>query len=642
MGRVQRQVTARPTQTYRAPQLNAQVDPRADDFTKGLAALVDTAGVYGQQKREKARDAQALTADVGSRGYLTAAQQALESDPSLYEDEERRQKLDEELRERYLGEVTDPDILQRVGTQLDGWWTSAIDTRRFQQEEQNRMRLSSEGLIGVVDKLEAAVTQGADRAAAIQGLREYGDVLQNSESFRLPPEKFEGLIRDIQNTLAPNRALLLAEAYMDDENISAETRMWLRAKHAEAMKATTVEKEVAQIQVLQDWEGRINRGAMTWEYGTQAVQAGLATAEQLQSAMRRQQKRLEEAAKESQGFTNLLNASPLDIALMSTSDKKAYVRQLRQMVPPQVFYAKLTQQGIRDDVVENLFDQSMVARSGPVTRPEEIPDTFRQFMDNDGRVLYGMGIAAQQLPPAKANDLIAYQTMVQHFGMSEVEAYNMLYEAPASIYNDIAPYEAKAIKEAVASKLDMDLSKPNRFSGVAVDLAMRLVKSTGIDADEAAEWVVSQYDRAMIRTDFGVIPKSLVGSYGVTDEQLKQRVEWAVNAYATSEEIDPSTISLNVLDNGVVLYQTLDGTMLDQHYLPDLLNNQAEGADGSTSIEGLRIENVRIDQQRQSNADRPADRENFREWYRERLASERESRQEARDSLFDRLSDTFR
>ncbi len=329
LGQVQRQVSARPVQQLQAYQQQVTFDPNSDRLAKGLMQFVDVTAGIAKQVRDEELDAQAATADIGLDGYQRAMKGAIDADPELFDRPDELSKLDQEMRQKYLGSVTDDRILGRANQRLDNWLSAETTSYQYAKADKQRLELGSKTLQLTVSKIEEQVAKGADRQQAITAIKGMVKHLQDSPSFRFSKERTEDVIKELQELgLADgSRSVLLAEAFMDDEDVSIDTRAWLKAKHAKAMELTTVEKEQLQVEVLRDWDSRIQSGRLTWEYGSKAVASGMVTAEQLNSAMNKQRKHLEKLAKEAEERAALING---DLSYLTTAQTNKLIKGFRQ------------------------------------------------------------------------------------------------------------------------------------------------------------------------------------------------------------------------------------------------------------------------------------------------------------------------
>jgi len=600
LGQVQRQVAARPVQQLQAYQQQVTFDPNSDRLAKGLMQFVDVTAGIAKQVRDDELDAQAATADIGLDGYQRAMKGAIDADPELFDRPDELSKLDQEMRQKYLGSVTDDRILGRANQRIDNWLSAETATYQYAKADKQRLELGSKSLQLTVSKIEEQVAKGADRTQAIEAIRGMVKHLQESPSFRFSKERTEDVIKELQELgLADgSRSVLLAEAYMDDEEVSLDTRAWLKAKHAKAMELTTVEKEQLQLEVLRDWDARIQSGRLTWEYGSKAVAAGRVTAEQLNSAMSKQRKHLEKLAKEAEERAALASG---DFAFMTTSQVNKHLRSFRADAERKGelgrYFDVLRARGLSDPVTTRKAEMAFAGVTAPVDDVSQIPPAFRSFMNGEGAYLFGRGELGQHLPPEKLVDAYDYLYMTQHLGMNEAEAYNLLVASPHAKYTDIPKSMMLKMKDSIREDLGLSGNQTTDAVDMAMSVAMRIAKHGQMDPEDAFDYARKLVKDAYVTTEYGPLPKARFLSY--TNEQgLNERLEWAAQKTAKELGLDTDDLQVMHLPDGRFTFTAKGGYVPVYSKSFSLMTSNQLEADGQMTVEGERQESIIDEQQR--------------------------------------------
>lgn len=600
IGQVQRQVTARPVQQLQAYQQQVTFDPNSDRLAKGLMQFVDVTAGIAKQVRDEELDAQAATADIGLDGYQRAMKGAIDADPELFDRPDELSKLDQEMRQKYLGSVTDERILSRANQRIDNWLSAETVSYGYAKADKQRLELGSKTLQLTVSKIEEQVAKGADRQQAITAIKGMVKHLQDSPSFRFSKERTEDVIKELQELgLADgSRSVLLAEAFMDDEDVSVDTRVWLKAKHAKAMELTTVEKEQLQVEVLRDWDSRIQSGRLTWEYGSKAVASGLATAEQLNSAMSKQRTRMEKLAKEAEERAALING---DFAYLTSAQTNKLIKGFRQEAEQTGqmgrFYDFLRSRGLSDPVTTRKAEMAFAGVTAPVDNVSQIPPAFRSFMNGEGAYLFGRGELGQHLPPEKLVDAYDYLYMTQHLGMNEAEAYNLLVASPHAKYTDIPKSMMLRMKDSIREDLGVSGDQNTDAVDMAMSVAMRIAKHGQLDPEDAFDYARKLVKDAYVQTDYGPLPKARFLSY-TNEEGLNKRLEWAAKQTAKELDIDSDDLQVMHLPDGRFTFTTKGGYVPVYSKSFSLMTSNQLEADGQMTVEGERQESIIDEQQR--------------------------------------------
>lgn len=592
---VQRQVTARPVGDIRAPQREVRVDARADTFTNGLVTFVDAIGGAVRQYSNDQKDAQAAMADIGLDGYNKAMGAALDSEPELFDDQERLQTLDQEMRSKYLGNVEDEDILQRANMRIDNYLSAAGQTYQYQKAEKARFELGARTLQLSVEKLEEQVASGSDRGQAIEALKGVYQHLRTSPSFRISKENTEKLVQGLQETFAKDgsKRVLLADAFMDDPDLSIETRMALQLDRVQGLKETEAEKQAKKFQLYQAWEPLIDKGKFTWDTAKPYVEAGIISAGDVRAGMRRQADLIEKRRKEAEKDLHLMTANP---TTLTAKDFTKWEALARKSMPKDQYYAVMRQTGGANPVVVAQAQRAASTLSKPVETEDQIPAAFNQLVDGDAGYLYGAGMLGQHIPPEQLEDLGAYFYLTQSLGKSKVEAYNLMVEGASAKYLDVDKLRQAKLKDKVRSSLDIDGKAPQEIVGNTVNIAMKLSK-VGMDPDEAVKTAISWTKDAYTVTPYGAIPKARYGSY-TSEDAMKKRLDYTAKQLADEQtkagnELDPDDLQVNLLDDGRYFFVQKGGfTPIGSTSFRLMTDNAPELPDGTPTVEGKRQDQV--------------------------------------------------
>lgn len=598
---VQRQVAARPVASLQGRQDNARIDSGADALVRGLANFADSAaGVFKQQEADN-QDAQAAVADIGLDGYQRAMKGALDARPELYNDQDGLAKLDQEMRATYFKDITDERIKGRVTARVDGWLQSSAATYKYAKQEQDRYNLAGRTFQLGVEKLEAAVKagQGTPEQAQEQ-LKQLIGTLRTSKDFQLSQERVEKLIEQTQDVFAKDgsRRLLLARTFMNDESITPELRQALQLDEVHAMRQTEAEKEQAKFSIYQRWEGLINKGRFSWAEGQKAVDAGIVSASDVRSSMRRQQEQMEKAIKEAQKAREIQLGNPL------TMDSKTFTKwekQARASMPKEQYYALMHQVGGASPVVKAMAERAFSTASAPVETEDQIPQAFKAFVDGEGAYLYGAGLLSQHIAPEQLEDTAAYMFMTQSLGKSKVEAYNLMVNGSFSKYSDIDRLRLAQLKKTLRSDLDIPKDSPNNLVDATASVAMKLAKA-GMEVDAAKDAAVNLTKGAFAITDYGPVPRARFGTY-TSEEGLNKRL--AFSAEETAKELraqgykDAKATDLQVmlLDDGRFAFTRRGGhSIVGSKAYRLMTDNAPELPDGTQTVEGARQDKLINDQ----------------------------------------------
>jgi hypothetical protein len=598
---IQRQVTARPVAGLQGRQDSARIDPSANALVQGLASFADAAAGVVRQKESENQDAQAAVADIGLDGYQRAMKGALDARPELYAQPEELAKLDQEMRGTYFKDITDERIKGRVTARVDGWLQSSAATYKYAKQEQDRYNLAGRTLQLGVEKLEAAVKagQGTPEEAQAQ-LKQLIGTLRTSPSFMLSQERVEKLIEQAQDVYAKDgsRRLLLAQTFMNDEGISPELRQSLQLDEVHAMKQTDAEKEQAKFAIYQKWEGLINKGRFSWAEGQKAVDAGIVSASDVRSSMRRQQEQMEKAIKEAQKAREIQNGNPL------TMDSKTFAKwekQARLQLPKEQYYALMHQVGGASPAVKAMAERAFSTASAPVETEDQIPQAFSAFVDGEGAYLYGAGLLSQHIAPEQLEDVAAYMFMTQSLGKSKVESYNLMVNGSFSKYSDIDRLRLAQLKKELRSGLDLAKDAPNNLVDATASVAMKLTKA-GMEVDAAKDAAVKMTKGAFAITDYGPVPRARFGTY-TTEEGLNKRLAFSAEETAKElraqgyEDARAKDLQVMLLDDGRFAFTRKGGhTIVGSKAYRLMTDNAPELPDGTQTVEGARQDKLINDQ----------------------------------------------
>lgn len=596
LGVMQRQVTARPVATLQAQQQNINIDPNSNAFAKGLMDFADASMGAVKKQVDEDLEAQAAVADIGLDGYNKAMGAALDSQPELFEDQEALGKLDQEMRERYFNGVSDERILSRANMRIDGFLQTAGQTYQYAKAEKQRFDLGSRTLQLSVEKLEEQVKLGAITEEQATGeLKSIVGYLRKAPAFRISQENTEKLVQGLQDAFSKDgsRRMLLAKAFGDDPEISVDTQLALRADYAEGMKATEAEKQTAKFELYKSWEPLIERGKFTWAEGEKAVKAGLVSADDVRSGLRRQKTLIEKRIAAAQKDTQLLTADPRTLDGPNFTKWEALLRKEK---PKDEYYAIMRQTGGVNPVVKAQAQRAFSTSSRPVESEDQIPAAFKTFMEGDASYLYGAGMLSQHIPPEQLEDTATYLYLTQTLGKEPVEAYNLTVEAASAKYSDIDKLRQSKLKSEVRSKLDIDGNAANTIVDSTVSVAMKLSK-IGLDPDESVTTALKWTKDAYTVTDYGAIPKARYGTY-TSEEGLKKRLDFTAQELvkelkADGHEADTSDLQVNLLDDGRFFYVRKGGYVpIGSKAFRLMTDNNPELPDGTQTVEGARQDEI--------------------------------------------------
>lgn len=601
-GQVQRNVTARPVAAMRAPQQDVLFNPNADSFAKGLAMFTDTVIGVGQKQAQAARDAQAATADIGLSNYKQAMSAMLESNPNLYDDPEELEKKQAELFDAYFGDVTDEQIRSQVIQRTDAWMQANKHTYQFQKEDKQRYELGLKSMALSVDALEAQKKAGASSDQLKAYLKNVVNHFKTSPSFGFSQERTEEAIKTLQESLVSERAVLLAETFMDDPDISTETQLWLKAKHAKAMEETTLEKEQRKYQLYTTWEDKIQRGALKRADLDEAVQAGYITAKDAISWERRQKDQLKEASEKAQRMTavtqawlrgdgmTLAYADPSDVRKVSSEmHRRAALGELPGGLAG--FYSRAMTTGVGTDIAKQGWENVKRALQAPREPGEPLPEFARQWLANDGAALYNNNIHGAILNPQDAGDLAFFMHATQVLQKTPEEAAMLMAPSPDAKYLDIPKSYLPRFEQKIRSGLGLEREDANTLVGSAVDLAMRIRKS-GVDEDKAMDEAVKTYKDSYVKTKFGVIPRAQILQYG--QERVVERVNFKGEQLAKEWGTSSKLVKASFLPDGNLYFHGPDGIARSVAVpMESLLSNELTNPDGTPTIAGERAQSIR-------------------------------------------------
>lgn len=579
LAKVERKITARPTAGLQAYQQQAYVDPNSDRLVRGLASFVDTVGGIQRHQQQQAMDSQAVTADLGLRSYQQAWKAAVETDPAILDDEEKRRQWDEDARSRYFADVTHEEVKGRAFQRLDALVNTDLDTHKTVKAAKYRADQATQHIVATLGQIATTPATDEQRVAAI---REEIEFFQTSPSYSLTAPQVEQTIRGLVDSVDRNQAAVLSKAYMDDPKLSAETQLFLKAKYAEATATSKIEHEQFRSGYFQETEQLIERGQLTWDNTNKAVEKGIISASEERAMHRRQKERLEAQVSEKTTIADVFQAWQLkDIETLegymqaNPGTYKKAVAALREMhlergMMPQ-FFDVLGMFGEPDKHTEGLFDRAMNSRRGPVTSVEEIPQAWRYFFNEYGKELYNSESAFGILTPQKARELSVAQAAMQYLGMSELDVYNLQQTNGFSHMVDINNRKNQEFQEQVrqwasgwfAETMGNSTSKvgdvnPNDIVGAMSAFAMLRVQSGQLTEEAAFDWVKKQYQKNVVATPFGPVPRSMFGHYA-TDQTFVKRLTYAADQIlADQPQYERDDLSIRVVPDGRILVYAPD------------------------------------------------------------------------------------
>src|SRR5690606_18609788 len=148
-----------------------------------------------------------------------------------------RRQWDEDARSRYFAEVTDERVQAKVFQTLDSVVGSTIETYLTTKAAEQRRQQASTHILSTLDSV---IQSGAPEDQQVAALQEEISFFQASPSYQLTDKQVEENILTMADKGDRQQAALVAKAYMEDERISPESRLFLRAKYAEATAATEI------------------------------------------------------------------------------------------------------------------------------------------------------------------------------------------------------------------------------------------------------------------------------------------------------------------------------------------------------------------------------------------------------------------
>lgn len=604
-GQVQRQVTARPVAQLRAPQQDTLIDPRAGDFAKGLAMFTDVATGAVQQHQQAAKDAQAATADIGLSNYKQAMSALLESNPGLYENPDELSKKQTELFDAYFGDVTDEDIRSKVTQRTDAWMQANQHTYQFQKEDKQRLELGLKSAALSIEALEAQKKAGADPEQLKAYTKSVFKHFQSSPSFGFSQERTEEVIKTLQDSLAGDRALILAETFMDDPDISTETQLWLKAKHAEAMELTTLEKERIKYDLYTSWEDKIQKGALKRAELDEAVQAGHITAKDAITWERRQVSELKARAEAAQETSNVARAfMQKDGMTLLYSNPKAVRKVVGDMHRAAVtgqfpgglsgFYSNVIETGVGAEYAKAGWENVKRAMTAPREPGEPLPETVQQWMQTEGAALYNNNLHGALLTPQDAGDLGFFMYATQVLQKTPEEASLLINPPPEAKLLDVRKFNNAPFEEKVRKGLGVGSDDANLLVAPALDYAIRLRK-TGASEEAALEGALDTFKNAYVKTDYGTLPRAQILSYGA--DRVVERVNFVGNNLSKELGVDKSLIKSSFLPDGRLMFHAPDGIQRYQSVTMDeLVKEETTNPDGTTTIAGQRVDAIRREQ----------------------------------------------
>lgn len=595
MGRVQRQVTARPTAGLQAPQQQILIDPNSNRFADALVDFANTAGKAYKQHVDTQRDAQAVAADVALDGYNQAMNDVLRTRPDIFDRPEEFEKIDREMRDKYFKDISDEEILGKVTSRLDTW----VDTKRtsytYAKQEKQRLDLSTTYFMNSVKKVEELHKAGQlDEEQASNELRTLMTTLGESPSFQLSQEQRESLITSLQDAFSKDGShrVLLARTFMNDESLSPEVRMSLEADLAEGLAMTAAEKTEAQFKLYQQLEPQIERGQLRWAALEPYVQQGIISADDARSMMRRQQSKLEARIKEAQER----NAAFSKPAYMLTGPEfKKVEEELRNRYyyagpeGRQIYYTAMRQYGGTNPVLKAQAERAFSLTSTTVQSNEEIPQGFQVFM-NEARDVWSMGLLSQHIPPEKLADTHAFLYMTQRLGTEPYEAYNLLVQQPSAKYSDIDRNNLRDLEEAIRKEIGLQEGMVSEVPSTAANIGMKMRKALGLSQNETLEELKKMFKGSHIETSYGPVPLAYVN---VGEEVLKQRLDIAAKEVAAEMGTDPDDLVVHLSPTGQFNFTLKGGdaiSAISAKPFDFILSNDETLPDGTQTAEGRRKE----------------------------------------------------
>lgn len=574
IAKVERKITARPTAGLQAYQQQAYVDPNSDRLVRGLASFVDTVGGIQRHQQQQAMDSQAVTADLGLRSYQQAWKTAVETDPAILDDEEKRRQWDEDAKNRYFADVTHEDVRGQAFQRLDALVKTDLDTHKTVKAAQYRADQATQHIVATLGQIATTPATDEQRVAAI---REEIEFFQTSPSYSLTAPQVEQTIRGLVDSVDRNQAAVLSKAYMDDPKLSAETQLFLKAKYAEATATSKIEHEQFRSGYFQETEQLIERGQLTWDNTNKAVEKGIISASEERAMHRRQKERLEaqvsQKTTQADVFSAIVTGDIERIQQLQLSDPGVYKKtwaairdQYQQTGQMGSYFQLASMYGEPDKHTEGLFDRAKNSGRGPVTSVEEIPQTWRYFFNEYGKELYHSDRAFGMLSPQKARELTLAQGAMNLLGMSEVDTYNLMQTAGFSHMVDVNNRKNQEFQERArqwssgwfSEKFGSNTSRidnnPNDIIGALSAIALQRVQSGQINEDKAFEWVQKQYQENVVATPYGPVPRSMFGHH-TTDQDFVKRLKFAGEQLATEyPELAASDLSTRVLPDGRILF----------------------------------------------------------------------------------------
>lgn len=604
-GQVQRQVTARPVAQLRAPQQDTLIDPRAGDFAKGLAMFTDVATGAVQQHQQAAKDAQAATADIGLSNYKQAMSALLESNPGLYENPDELSKKQTELFDAYFGDVTDEDIRSKVTQRTDAWMQANQHTYQFQKEDKQRLELGLKSAALSIEALEAQKKAGADPEQLKAYTKSVFKHFQSSPSFGFSQERTEEVIKTLQDSLAGDRALILAETFMDDPDISTETQLWLKAKHAEAMELTTLEKERIKYDLYTSWEDKIQKGALKRAELDEAVQAGHITAKDAITWERRQTSELQARAEKAQQSTAIAQAflrkDGLSLAYADPTATRKVVNEMHRAAATGQFpgglagfYSNVIETGMGADIASRGWENVKRAMNAPREPGQPLPDTVKQWLETEGTTLYNNGLHGALLKPQDAGDLGFFMYATQTLQKTPEEAALLLNPPPEAKFLDIRKFQNVEFERKVRDGLGLEKEDASPLVGAALDLAVR-IRKTGEGEEASLETAINTFNKSYVKTEFGVLPRAQILSYG--PDKVVERVNFYGKQVAERHSLKPELVKTTFLPDGRLMFHTPDGiNRLEAVTMDELAASGLTNPDGTTTIAGERANAIREEQ----------------------------------------------
>lgn len=591
LGRVQRQVYAQPV-GLQGPQ-QSQFDPNQDGVLKGLQQFVEFGTTYyghqaklkdaadkasAHEAQQQAEKVNAVRAEAGLQAYQRSYEARLNQDPTLLTDQEKHDKVVEELRGQYFSEIDSPHVNELVDIRVSDFTASVRDAAIRKKQMEKMLTDGSNSIVATNAMYDDLLKKAPkDQHSAVfakwrEDIRAKLNVLGVTD-----PEQQEKLILDNMEETSKDqtRRSAVFQAFMDDTKLSEEGKLRLRKLKADDDKLTAQEQEARQSAFFPIADRHIQRGTLTYKFTNAAVREGIITADQ-ERAMHNEQRRLLERAedkariaREKAEKTNTIMrmyTTPGQGHLLTAEEQRSAYLALRQQYVSKFGEQEGTAQlqrflrsnGYQDLNIQGNAAAAVNSMTGVLSPTKEVngsgvgklPVAVEHFLRNTNAwELFDRGQLTANLKESDVVPLMTFMGLVRYGGKSEVDAFNIVSNkgGVSSKLNDIPVKEQgdmeKEIRKGIQSSLGDTALTYSDIPALGKSVALHARRS-GLSQEAAIEIGKKTAIGMFHKSDAGkVIPYSMTGKHASV-ETLNRNHEAYIKATAKKYGVDPKEVSI--------------------------------------------------------------------------------------------------